>query len=300
MDSGDDIVSDTHIGDGVYLQDLVVNDKVEELFQQVKSQNPEDYKRLLCRQSLEVTALRYTHRFYISFDAVSSSHRDKVRHARELIMRAIVLSRIVKPLPIPSHPTTILTTDGESQLEIQIGFYGTAYVVRRPFQETITHADIDLIAKLWPASQYFYDNRRQYQRLFRALITYNDAYHIPLSHVRHVVLHSALETLICASHRNNKNQVVYRLPQLVDEITQEQATEIYDLCADVKHTAAPALLDSENSRELDKRNSKRYEATRCLDESLRKLFIRALDDRSFARELEDKSILETKYHVPGK
>ena len=101
------------------------------------------------------------------------------------------------------------------------------------------------------------------------------------------------------SHRNNRNQVVYRLPQLVEWITHDQAGEIYGLCADVKHRASPSLLDSRDVSELTDRDFKRYEATRWLDESLRELFAKALEDISFAQELEDKSILELKYPVPG-
>lgn len=299
MDYDDDMVRDAHIGDGVYIEEIVLNGKRDELFEQVEAKNIEDYRKLIFREGLEVAARPYTHRFRISVDSVPNGGGGFGR-ARQLIMRAIVLSRIIKPLPIPLHPTTIVTTDGQSEVEVKTGFYGTAYVVRRLFQETITETDADLMARYWPSSQYFYDNRTRYKRIFRALTTFNDAYHILPSHLSHVVLHAALETLICTSHKNNRNQVVYRLPQLIDGVTENEALEIYHFCADVKHTAAPGLLYSKDSRELDSRDSKRWEAARLLDESVRKILIRALEDRSFAQELEDKAVLEAKYPVPKK
>lgn len=297
MDYDDDMVRDAHIGDGVYIEEIVTNGKRHELFERIRVKNIEDHNKLIFRESLEVAARPYTHRFRVSVNRLPHS-RGEFGRARQLIMRAIVLSRIIKPLPIPLHPTTIVTTDGESEVEVKTGFYGTAYVVRRLFQETITETDANWMARHWPSSQYFYEHRTRFKRIFRALTTFNDAYHILPSHLSHVVLHAALETLICTSHKNNRNQVVYRLPQLIDGVTENEALEIYHFCADVKHTAAPGLLYSKDSRELDSRDSKRWEAARLLDESVRKILIRALEDRSFAEELEDKAVLGSKYLVP--
>src|SRR5947209_8986463 len=298
MEYADNMVKDTHIGDGVFLQEIKINDEVSRLLQQVKDKDEGNYRDLVSREKSEISGCPYTHRFYTSLDVSSSEENKKLGHSRQLIMRAIVLSRIVKPLPIPLHPTTILTIDGKSEAEINIGFYSTTYVVRRLRKESITNADAELMSKYWSASQNFYDNRTHYKRIYRAMMTFNDAYHILPSHISHVVLHAALETLICTTHKNNKKQVVYRLPQLIDGITEDQVVEIYHFCADVKHAAAPGLLYSKNVRELDSRDSKRYEAARWLEDSVRKLFIKALEDKSFAEELEDKKVLEAKYPVP--
>ena len=298
MDYSENMVSDTHVGDGVFLQEFITNGTRDQLFEQVKEKDDDNYRNLLYREELEVSGRPYTHRFYVSLDGLPSQHSDELQHARQSIMRAIVLSRIVKPLPIPLHPTTVLTIDGDSQAEINIGFYSTAYVVRRLINESITEADATLMSSFWAASQHLYDNRKHYKRLHRALMAFNDAYHILPSHISHVVLHAALETLICTSSTNNKKQFVHRLPQLIDEISQDQATEIYRFCADVKHEAAPGLLYSTSVAELDPRDQKRYEAAAWLEGALRTLFIKALEDRSFAEEMEDKKLLGTKYPVP--
>lgn len=303
MDYSDFMVKDCYVGDGVYLQEIKLNDQIGELFHQVKESDADDHRALIVREALEWHP--YTHRFYISVEGATSLHGKEVGHAKQLIMRAIVLSRIIKPMPIPLHPSTIFAVKDESggaeySAEINVGFYGTAYLVRQDVKESFTQEQADLMARLWPASQHFYDNRTHYKRIYRSLMTFNDAYHVGPSHISHVILHAALESLICTSPHNNRRQVTKRLPQLVSHVTEAQAVDIYEFCCDVKHSAAPGLLYSKDVRNIDPRDTRRYEAVKRLEDSLRTLFTRALEDRVFAEELEDKLALEQKYPVPKK
>jgi hypothetical protein len=154
------------------------------------------------------------------------------------------------------------------------------------------------MASFWTASQDIYDNRKHFKRMHRALVAFNDAFHIFPSHWKHIVLHAALETLICTTRRNKRNQIVRRLPQLIKGINEDQVEAIYEFCIDVKHDAAPGLLYSKSPRQMDPRDLERYKAAGWLEESLRQLFIKALEDKAFAEELEDKNVLEAKYPVP--
>jgi hypothetical protein len=303
MDYSDDMVRDIHVGDGVHLQEIKLNGNIHALFQKVKSSNENDHRALAVREKHEWH--RYTHRFFISVDETSSLDSEEVSQAKQLVMRAIVLSRIVKPMPIPLHPTVIYAVHNDSgeaeySAEINMGFYSTAYLARQKRKQSISQGEAELMAKYWPASQHIYDNRDKYRRIYRSLMTFNDAYHIRPSNISHVILHAALESLICTSPFNNKRQVTKRLPQLVQGVTEDQAVDIYDFCCDVKHAAAPGLLYSKGVREMDPRDGRRYEAVERLETSLRALFIRALEDRSFAEELEDKKVLAQRYPVPKK
>src|SRR5205807_7864979 len=103
MEYAVNMVKSVHIGDGVYLQEIKINRVINELVQQVKNTGEKDYRRLVVSEELEISGRPYTHRFYISMDKVSSMESEEVGNARQLIMRAIVLSRIIKPLPIPLH-----------------------------------------------------------------------------------------------------------------------------------------------------------------------------------------------------
>lgn len=301
MDYSERMVKEVHIGDGVYLQEVKLNHQIEDLFRHVTKTDDDNGRALAFREGLEWHV--YTHRFYVQIDGARSLQSDEVGLAKQLIMRAIVLSRMVRPMPIPLHPTTISVVYHDSgkvehRAEINVGFYGTAYLVNKSAEETFTQEQAELMAKLWPASQHIYDNRANYKRMHRSLMTFNDAYHIRPKHLSHVILHAALESLICTSSRNNRRQVTKRLPQLVTEVTEAQATDIYEFCCDVKHTAAPGLLYSTGIENLDPRDARRQAAAQCLEDSLRALLMRALEDREFALELEDKRVLEQKYPVP--
>jgi hypothetical protein len=303
MDYSGDMVSDIHISDGVYLQEIKLDGTIGNLVQRVKESDEKDHRALVVREEHEWHP--YTHRFFISVDETSSLDSIEVGHAKQLIMRAIVLSRIVKPMPIPLHPTLIYAVHNDSgevefSAEINVGFYSTAYLARQKRKQAISKGEAELMAKYWPASQHIYDNRDKYRRIYRSLMTFNDAYHIRPSNISHVILHAALESLICTGPFNNKRQVTKRLPQLVSGVTEDQAVDIYEFCCDVKHAAAPGLLYSKGVREMDPRDRRRYEAVERLETSFRALFTRALEDRSFAEELEDKSVLAQKYPVPKK
>lgn len=303
MDYSARMVKETHIGGGVHLEEIKLNHQIDELFKKVKENNESDYRALLFREGLEWHV--YTHRFYISIDGVSSLHCEEVSHAKQLIMRAIVLSRIIQPMPIPLHPTTIYAVHHDSgkveySTEINVGFYGTAYLVNKSDEEIFTQEHGEQMAEHWSASQHFYDNRTQFKRMHRSLMTFNDAYHILPKHLSHVTLHAALESLICTTRHNNRRQVTKRLPQLVSTVTEAQAIDIYEFCCDVKHTAAPGLLYSKDVHNLDPRDARRQGAAQLLEDSLRRLFVRALENREFAEELEDKKVLEQNYPVTKK
>lgn len=218
MDYSGDMVRDIHVGNGVYLQEIKLNRIVQELVQKVKDGDENDYRAMVVREEHEWHD--YTHRFFISVDGTSSLDSSEVGHAKQLIMRAIVLSRIVKPMPIPLHPTLIYAVHDDSgevefSAEINVGFYSTAYLARQKRKQAISKGEAELMAKYWLASQHIYDNRDKYRRIYRSLMTFNDAYHIRPSNISHVILHAALESLICTGPFNNKRQVTKRLPQLV-------------------------------------------------------------------------------------
>ena len=154
------------------------------------------------------------------------------------------------------------------------------------------------MAERWPAFQHFYDNEREHQRIIRALHFFNHAYHVWPANLSHITFHAALESMICTSPYNNRKQVTKRLPQLLKGmVTEDQATAIYDLCVDVKHNAAPSLLYSASTDKIDYRDSRRQDAAIWLEDSLRHLFTKALEDNSFAKELIDPKILESKYAI---
>src|ERR1700674_3868906 len=103
MDYSEHMVKEIHIGDGVYLQEIKLNHQIEKLFERVKQSDENERRALVFREGLEWHV--FTHRFYASIEGVKSLQCEEVSLAKQLIMRAIVLSRIIKSMPIPLHPT---------------------------------------------------------------------------------------------------------------------------------------------------------------------------------------------------
>ena len=71
----------------------------------------------------------------------------------------------------------------------------------------------------------------------------------------------------------------------------------HEFCVDVKHSADPSLLFSDDTNYLDARDQRRHQAVLWLEHSLRELFSKALEEPDFADELADASVLENRYPV---
>jgi len=89
------------------------------------------------------------------------------------------------------------------------------------------------------------------------------------------------------------------MPEAFSRFIQKQTSpgSIYDFCCEVKHAAGPSLKYSQDVHSLDPRDHERYEAVMGLEESLRKLFSKAFESRTFANELADAKVLESKYPI---
>lgn len=286
---------DVHIGDGVQVQEILSNGIMNGMRDELRAKNPEALNKLEVREDHEHWGVQYSHRFFVSLEA---ERRDDsiFREAEERIVRAIVLLRLVKPTPIASRPTVILKEDDAMDVFTSFGFYSTAYIRPPDYRETLRTQDLEQVASLWPAFENIFKHRDDFKMMHRALHTFNDAYHIDPNHISHIVLHAALEALICAGSRNNKKQVVVRLQQICG-IAEQDAEDIYHYCCGVKHAAEPALPNSVSDRDIHPDDQRRITAGTRLDTSLRFILRKALEDDLFAKLLEDKALLQTTYPV---
>ena len=302
LDSTYDVVQQEHIGDGISLENITLNNRKVELYELLQLKNEPHYGQVVLREQLEQS--RYTHRFFISLDGISGMSDNRIQHAEQLLMRVIILARIVRPIAIPLHTTNVKCFYGDNDAvtclaDVHVGFYSEAYVRAKRQLPRLTQSDAERIKSYWKASQFIHENRFQHLRIYRALYMFNDACHIRPLNIRHVILHAALESLICTSPRSNRLQVVQRLPQLT-RLNNSQAEAIYDLCADIKHTAAPNFLSSPDVSNLTPEDQVRESATEWLEEALCELFGKILADRSFADDLAERTRLRQKYPVTDK
>lgn len=309
-----DVVRDeVRIGSDIHLQEIISNNWRKELLQSKSATEGEDWRWLVrARQRLDWGV--YTHRLYISLDGVTGSDDSRIAEAKQLIMRSIILSRVVRPTPIALGGTWIemIHEDaGEPRYrpKLGVGFYGRAYVSPNS-EKTLTRADAARIAELWEPFQRIFNHEEKYRRIIRALKFFDGGYHISLAEFRHVVFHSALSALICTGRESIKAQITQRLPRLVPGMTDRQARTIYNLSEDIKYAATPLQLRTIESEdftqhnrvrpddvELVDDNQERRDAVTLLERSLRLILERAIVDPSFADLLADGGEFARQYPV---
>lgn len=289
-------IEEAHIGSGVYLQSLEPS-----WLDEVRDQCP----KVAAREQVESLG-SYTHRFFYEVEAQESGFdifNLPTHDEKQLILRAIILSRIVKPTSIAYDSVWVKSFHHADRMihrsEPILSGINLAFVI--PTDEdwnTITEADAAVMAELWDAFQFFFDNELKYRRLVRAIWFNEMAHSIWLAEMSHPVVHSALESMICAGSRNNRDQVTQRLPRLVPFINTQQAEDIYLTCCGLKH-GAEALLQQTPARSsaYSPSDQRRVDAVKLLRRAVRYLLTRALRDRTFADILADKNLLKQAYPV---
>ncbi|PYS23706.1 MAG: hypothetical protein DMF72_08570 [Acidobacteria bacterium] len=229
-------VENGHIGSGVFIRRLD-----SEWLDVVKSQCP----KVEAREQIEFLS-PYTYRFFYEFDGEEqqsvdlnlATHQDK-----QPILRAIILSRIVKPTSIgydsvwikSFYRTTAIAQHYHDQV---INNLNLAFLIEGDEDwNTITDNDVAVMTELWDSLQFFLDdaNEPKYRRIVRAIKFNEWAYAIYFPELSHPIIHAALESMICTGSRHNKAQIIQRLPQVVSFISKEQAEDIYRTCCGFKH-----------------------------------------------------------------
>ncbi|MBS1809038.1 MAG: hypothetical protein JST84_12820 [Acidobacteria bacterium] len=287
------VVKEAHIGDEVWIQEVINDDWLSD----VLDKNP----RLDAKQNMDWGP--FTHRLFVSIEGTNNDEDERVKAAEQLIYQAIVLSRIVRPTPIPSSGAWVRTVYPESGepyhfVRVDAGFRGRAYVTAPRHKLTLVEDDAKQMTELWGQHHQFFLDEPQYRRIVRALIYFDTAAHIWLLEPRHILLHAALESLICTNQPGrNKAEVTKRLPQLVSFVDESEAKAIYDLCCDFKHSAAPLVLSPTDDGSMDSEDSERFKAAHLLWDALRAVFRRSIEEPEIAEALCDVNKLRKKFPV---
>jgi hypothetical protein len=123
------------------------------------------------------------------------------------------------------------------------------------------------------------------------------AHAIYFADLRFPIIHAALESMICTTHKHNRAQVTQRLPQLVSFISTKQAEDIYLLCCDFKHAAQAMLQKSSGIGAIDSSDQRRLDSVNLLHKAVRQLLLDSLKDRNFADILADPDKLKQTHQV---
>ena len=259
--------------------------------------------RVRAREELE-RQRPYTHRFYYEQENPSDEFWDVTSREQQPLLRAVALSRLVKPTSIPYNNVWVRSTYNDDNSihhfsEPVINSYSVAFGLKEHEYNTITDVDVKEMSKLWDSLTHFLDDRFEpsYRRIVRALKTFELAHGIYFADLRFPIIHAALESMICSTDKYNQRQVTQRLPQLVPFISPQQAKDIYLLCCDFKHAAQAMLQNSIEAGPISPNDQKRIESVRLLHEAVRTLFLRALEERTFADTLANVDVLCTTYQA---
>lgn len=257
---------------------------------------------------------QFTHRLFYEFvfpetGVIDLGYMTKEIHKNyELIRRAIVLSRIIKPTSLGYSPVFVESTYNNLEEvkhqsnpilnNLNVGFVDPDAEI----WNTITDKDVETIIELWNEFQVFFEDeflpKPIYSRILRAIRFSESAYAIPFAEISHSVFHTALETLICSSSNHNKRQIVKRLPQIMPSISEQQAEEIYLLCCEFKHTAAKWLQNSQHPYQiLSPKDQSRKDTVSLLRKTIREILIKAIRNNKFAKTLADPKLLKQTYKV---
>lgn len=292
LDGHPDEIANEHIGDGVFIQKAAG----EKWLKDALGRN----HRLEAKQILNG---EFTHRFFVSVNGTDNKEDQRVKNAIQLIIEAIVLSRIVRPIPVATHGAwiwSVYPNDGWSHnhTSVEDGFYGRAYAFTPIGERVLTKADASHMAELWPSFHQFFVNEPQHRRIVRALKYFDNGYHISSAEQRHLTFHAAMESLICTKQpRKNKPEVTKRLPEFSRFVSNSDAELIYDLCCDIKHEAAPIFLNPNPSGLIDLNDTDRFRATELLERALRDIFHQSILDPNFAAKLCNVKRLRDEYPV---
>ena len=278
------------IGSGVYIERLD-SDWIDEVRQQCS--------KVRAREELEVQK-PYTHRFFYE-QRDSNAAYDATNP--QPILRAVSLSRIVKPTSIPYSNLWVTSVYDSSRVrhfsDPVINAYSVAFGLKECEWNTITEADAQEMSKLWSPLSYLLDDRYEpiYRRIVRAMKYFELAHAIYFADLRYPVIHAALESMICTTNKHNKAQVTQRLPQLVSFVSAPQAENIYSLCCDFKHAAQAMLQKSSGAGVIDPSDQRRIDSVHLLHKGVRHLLLESLKDRTFADVLADPAKLRQTYRA---
>lgn len=296
LGSAGEAVKTGNIGDGVHIER--VN---PEWLEGVRRQCP----KVAAREHLEMQGRTpYTHRFYYHPKKPSPDLYTITSEEQQPLLRAVVLSRLVKPTSIAYSNVWVKSSykDNGNIAHFSEPFVGASSVVYGlPEHEwnTINDNDAAEMARLWGSLSFLLDdqNEPRYRRIVRALKWFEYAHTIYFAELRYPIIHAALESMICTTSRHNRAQITQRLPALVPSITKEQASRIYFLCCDFKHAAASLLRYSLDSNSIVPADQERIKCVSVLHRAVRTLLVKSLEDRTFADLLANVDLLNKAHPV---
>lgn len=152
----------------------------------------------------------YGHAFINTYDPSNKTDDE----AEQEIVRAMVILRIMQPYASGLH--LVLTAEGEPENMVfrgvsRVGIGTNTYVCASDVSVSLNREHIRKARVMWPNIQTVCQRWQEHRRILRALRFFEIACSNFDGGIRHILFHSALETLVCTCRDYNTQQIRQRV-----------------------------------------------------------------------------------------
>jgi hypothetical protein len=232
----------------------------------------------------------YDHAFINTYDA------EKVTDdaAEQEIVRAAIILRIIQPFSSGLHLVCTIEGTPENPLfygHSRVGIGTNSYVCASDVGVWITREHIRKARVMWPNIQIVCQQWEQHRRILRAIRFFEIACSNYDGGIRHILFHSALETLVCTSREYNTQQIRQRVLQICPTgVSKQDVRDITEMRAGLVHSGG--IVEKAKGRE--------EELIQKLERIVRAILFHALCDTEGLELFSDEEKLKKVYPVSVK
>lgn len=189
----------------------------------------------------------YDHAFINTYDPSKKTDDE----AEQEIVRAFILLRIIQPFSSGLH--LVLTAEGEPgnmrfSGHSRVGIGTNTYVCANDVGVWLSREHIRKARVMWPNIQTVCQQWQEHKKILRALRFFEIACSNNDAGIRHILFHSALETLVCTCRDYNTQQIRQRVLAICSHgVSKEDVRDITEMRAGLVHSGA--IVEKAKGRE---------------------------------------------------
>jgi hypothetical protein len=229
----------------------------------------------------------YDHAFMNVYDPREKSDDE----AEQEIVRASIILKVIQPYSSGLH--LVINAEGSKEDPVfiaqnRIGIGTRTYVCASDVNVLLSREHVQRARVMWPNIQFVCQQFESHRRILRALRFFEIACSNYDGGIRHILFHSALETLLC-THRDYLTQQVRQRVSAIcgPKITNEDLRDITNMRGGLAHSGA--IVEKAKGRE--------EELIQKLERILRACLYHVLADRESVETFSDDDKLKSAFPV---
>jgi hypothetical protein len=173
--------------------------------------------------------------------------------AEQEIVRAAIILKIIQPYSSGLH--LVCTAEGELgntvfSCDSRVGIGTNTYVSSSDTSVRLTSEHIRKARVMWPNIQTVCQQWQEHRRILRALRFFEIACSNFDGGIRHILFHSALETLVCTCREYNTQQIRQRVLAICPQgVSRNDVRDITEMRAGLVHSGA--IVEKAKGREAE-------------------------------------------------